>query len=29
MQEVNANFGISTKANGIIVAVPTEKAYKI
>ena len=29
MEDVNASFGISTKANGIIVAVPTEKAYKI
>jgi len=29
MAEVNREFGIKTEANGIIIAVPTEKAYKI
>lgn len=29
MQTVNENFGFSSEANGIICAVPTEKAYKI
>ena len=29
MNAVNAEFGITSAANGIIVAVPTEKAYKI
>ncbi len=29
MEEVNQSFGISTEANGILCAVPTEKAYKI
>ena len=29
MEEVNKEFGITSAANGIIVSVPTEKAYKI
>ena len=29
MKEVNKEFGTTSDANGIIVAVPTEKAYKI
>lgn len=29
MEEVNKEFGITSAANGIILAVPTEKAYKI
>lgn len=29
MEDVNKEFGINTKANGIIAAIPTEKAYKI
>lgn len=29
MEDVNKEFGISSAANGIIVAIPTEKAYKI
>lgn len=29
MEEVNKNFGINSPANGIIFAIPTEKAYKI
>ncbi|MBE6632693.1 MAG: hypothetical protein E7623_08395 [Ruminococcaceae bacterium] len=29
MEDVNREFGINSKANGIIVAIPTEKAYKI
>lgn len=29
MEDVNREFGINSKANGIITAVPTEKAYKI
>ena len=29
MEDVNREFGIHSKANGIITAVPTEKAYKI
>lgn len=29
MEEVNKEFGFSSPANGIIFAVPTEKAYKI
>ncbi len=29
MEDVNQEFGISSKANGILCAVPTEKAYKI
>jgi len=29
MQEVNREFGINSKANGILLALPTEKAYKI
>lgn len=29
MEDVNTEFGITSAANGIIVAIPTEKAYKI
>lgn len=29
MEEVNEKFGLTSAANGIIVAIPTEKAYKI
>ncbi len=29
MEEVNKNFGLSSAANGIVFAIPTEKAYKI
>ncbi len=29
MEDVNAEFGITTEANGIILSLPTEKAYKI
>lgn len=29
MEDVNREFGINSKANGIIVAIPTEKAYNI
>lgn len=29
MEDVNREFGITSAANGIIVSVPTEKAYKI
>lgn len=29
MQSVNAKFGITSEANGIIFALPTEKAYRI
>ena len=29
MEDVNREFGITTPANGIIFALPTEKAYKI
>lgn len=29
MEDVNSEFGINSKANGIITAIPTEKAYKI
>ena len=29
MEDVNKEFGINSKANGIITAIPTEKAYKI
>ncbi len=29
MEDVNKSFGISSEANGILCAVPTEKAYKI
>ena len=29
MEDVNKEFGISSAANGIVFAVPTEKAYKI
>ena len=29
MEEVNKEFGTTSDANGVIVAIPTEKAYKI
>lgn len=29
MEDVNAKFGLTSEANGIIVSIPTEKAYKI
>lgn len=29
MEEVNKEFGITSPANGIVFAIPTEKAYKI
>lgn len=29
MEDVNAQFGITSQANGIIFALPTEKAFKI
>ena len=29
MEDVNAQYGTTSEANGIIVAIPTEKAYKI
>lgn len=29
MEDVNEKFGLKSDANGIIVAIPTEKAYKI
>lgn len=29
MEDVNKQFGLSSDANGIILALPTEKAYKI
>lgn len=29
MEDVNQEFGLSSKANGIITSIPTEKAYKI
>lgn len=29
MEDVNREFGLNSKANGIVFAVPTEKAYKI
>lgn len=29
MEEVNKNFGLTSSANGIVFAIPTEKAYKI
>ena len=29
MEEVNKEFGLNSPANGILFAVPTEKAYKI
>lgn len=29
MEDVNRKFGITSEANGIIIAIPTEKAYKI
>lgn len=29
MEDVNREYGISSPANGILLAVPTEKAYKI
>lgn len=29
MDDVNSQFGITSAANGIVFAIPTEKAYKI
>ena len=29
MEDVNKEFGLTSEANGIIFAIPTEKAYKI
>ena len=29
MEDVNREFGVTSAANGIIVSIPTEKAYKI
>ncbi len=29
MEEINKEFGLSSEANGIVFAIPTEKAYKI
>jgi hypothetical protein len=29
MEDINREFGINSKANGIVTAIPTEKAYKI
>ena len=29
MEDINHEFGLSSKANGIITSIPTEKAYKI
>ncbi len=29
MEDVNKEFGMTSPANGIVVALPTEKAYKI
>lgn len=29
MEDVNKDFGTTSEANGIIIAIPTEKAYKI
>jgi len=29
MEEVNSKFGLGSEANGIVFAIPTEKAYKI
>lgn len=29
MEDVNKEFGVTSAANGIIVSIPTEKAYKI
>ena len=29
MIDVNREFGLSSEANGIVFAIPTEKAYKI
>lgn len=29
MEDVNKQFGLKSEANGILFAVPTEKAYKI
>ena len=29
MEDVNEKFGLTSEANGIIVSIPTEKAYKI
>lgn len=29
MEDVNKEFGITSEANGILISIPTEKAYKI
>ena len=29
MEDVNKEFGLTSPANGMVFAVPTEKAYKI
>ncbi len=29
MEDVNKEFGLTSKANGVVFAIPTEKAYKI
>ena len=29
MEDVNKDFGLTSKANGVVFAIPTEKAYKI
>jgi hypothetical protein len=29
MIDVNREFGLNSEANGIVFAIPTEKAYKI
>ena len=29
MEDVNKELGLNSEANGIVFAVPTEKAYKI
>lgn len=29
MEDINKDFGLTSAANGIVIAIPTEKAYKI
>ncbi len=29
MEDINKDFGLTSKANGVVFAIPTEKAYKI
>jgi len=29
MEDINGNFGLTSDANGLIIALPTEKAFKI